>query len=225
VDTQRYHYLSFRYYMEGDQNLAEGWVARFFWWQDNVTDNGTIELPAHGRDIVLQEGWNTYELDLLANDAIDEVISTGIPWAQAHPNRLRLDPNELYPELSPGKIHLDWVKLTAMDEVVRGTPYAITFSTSEDDVSYQIYYDTDRNPANGEKPIDVFVPQVNSGGEFQVFLPAIFKMSSPSMEAAGGHHVQWDTSSVPAGQYWISVVLNNGYNTTRWYSDAPLRVR
>jgi hypothetical protein len=228
VDTSRYHYLSFRYYLEGEQDLAKGWVARFVWWKENATDNGAVELPSLGRDIILYEGWHTYTLDLMADDAIDEISTNGIPWAQAHPNRLRLDPNELFAELSPGYIHLDWVKLTAMDSVVQGDLYPITFTASDDDVSYQVFYDTDRIASNGRMPVQIYTPDVTPHGQFKVFLPALFKTyTGPGGdgEPFDGYRVWWDTSDVPPGQYWIGVVLNNGYNETTWYSDAPIEVQ
>lgn len=226
VNTQHYRFLSFRYYIEGEQSLPNGWIARFFWWKQNANDNGTIEDPTTGRDIILYEGWNTYKLDLTAPDAIDETDVTGIPWQQAHPNRLVLEPNELLPASSPGYIHLDWIKLTAMNQVVGGSPYTVVFAATKSDLSYQVYYDTDRNPDNGRTPIEIYSPKAPPPGEFRVFIPHVTKrFSGGSLPQPSGNQVRWDTANVPAGQYWISVDVDDGYNATTWYSETPIDVK
>jgi hypothetical protein len=224
VDTQRYRYFSFRYWLEGEQNMAGGWVARVLWWKENATDNGAIEAPSTGRDIILYEGWNTYSLDLTAEDAVDNTLPRDRLWLDSHPNRMRLDPNELMPELSPGFIHLDWVKLTAMDEVQRGTPYTIRFVTSQSDVSYKAYYDTDRNPSNGLMPVRILAPSVEHG-QYTVFLPLAFASYLDPDTRAAGSAIRWDTAGVPPGEYWIAVEVNDGLNTILWYSEAPVAVR
>lgn len=228
VDTSRYRYLSFRMFMEGEQNVPLGWVARFYWWKANATDNGVVEQPTIGRAVILQEGWNTYKMDLTAKDAVDPIDHPGLPWTQAHPNRLRLDPNELLPEWSPGRIHLDWVKLTAMDEVKQGQPYTIVYNLSKDDVAVQIYYDTDKDPTNGRKPIRIYAPDTLPPGKFRVFLPIALGPpggSSGTVDQIEGKKVQWDTSNLKAGQYWICLEANDGHNTTTWCSEAPIRVK
>jgi hypothetical protein len=220
IDTGRYRYLSFRFYMVGEQKLGGGWNARVFWWRMDPQDSGVLESPSTGRDIILHEGWNTYKLDLGASDAVDESTPDDLTWLQAHPNRLRLDPNELLPENSPGYIYVDWLALTAMDEVTRGMPYQITFTTNKRGLAYQIYYDTDKNPTNGRKPIEIEQRKMASRGPIKVFLPIVSGSHTRPVE----HQVHWDTSSVPAGQYWISVELDDGHNQTTWYSEIPMKV-
>ncbi len=224
VNTQRYHYFSFRYYLEGEQNMAGGWVSRVLWWKENATDNGAVELPSTGRDIILYEGWNTYSLDLMAADATDNTLPGDPLWIESHPNRMRLDPNEMMPELSPGYIHVDWVKLTATDEVNRGTPYTIRFTTSESAASITAYYDTDRNPANGRSAALVLTSRPVHRAH-TLFLPLLARSYSAGATQAGEKAIQWDTSNVPPGQYWIAVDVRDGLNTATWYSEAPINVR
>ena len=224
VDTQRYRYFSFRYWLEGEQNMPGGWVSRVLWWKENATDNGAIETPSTGRDIILYEGWNTYSLDLTAEDAVDNTLPLDRSWLESHPNRMRLDPNEMMPELSPGFIHVDWIKLTAMDEVNRGTPYTIRFLTSESAVTYNAYYDTDRNPSNGRTAARVLTGSVEHRAH-SLFLPLTFHsftgLETQTMEKT----IWWDTAGVLPGQYWIAVEVNDGLNTMLWYSAAPIAVR
>jgi len=224
VNTGRYRYFSFRYWLEGEQNMPGGWVARVLWWKENATDNGVIEAPSTGRDIILYEGWNTYSLDLTAEDAVDNTLPQDRSWLQSHPNRMRLDPNEMMPALSPGFIHLDWVKLTAVDEVKQGQLYAIRFLSSESGASARAYYDTDRNPSNGRttvrEPSDGVAPT-----QHRLLLPLMARSSGGSDSRAAEETILWDTSGVPAGQYWVCIEVNDGLNTRTWYSEAPVIVR
>ena len=224
VNTGRYRYFSFRYWLEGEQNMPGGWVARVLWWKENATDNGAVEAPSTGRDIILYEGWNTYSLDLTAEDAVDNTLPQDRSWLESHPNRMRLDPNEMMPDLSPGFIHLDWVKLTAVDEGQRGQPYTIRFLTSESGVSARAYYDTDRNPGNGKTAVrEVSDSAVST--QHRLLLPLMTRSSGGSDARAAEETIRWDTSGVPAGQYWICIEVNDGLNTRTWYSEAPVIVR
>ncbi len=223
VDTQRYHYLSFHYYMKGEQTMPGGWIARFFWWKMSAEDNAVIELPTTGRAIVIHEGWNTYSVNLTASDVIDKGDLTGIPWLQAHPNRLRLDPNELLAQYSPGYVHFDWIKLAAVDEVSQGQPYTIRFTSSKAPITYHVYYDTDRNPGNGRTPVQAYRGDDPPPDGFRVVLPVVYR--SDAGVGPRSYTLTWDTSDVPLGQYWISVDADDGYNSTTWYSEAPINVK
>ncbi|NLF11971.1 MAG: hypothetical protein GX597_09315 [Anaerolineaceae bacterium] len=155
---------------------------------------------------------------------MDNTVPQDRPWLESHPNRMRLDPNEMMPELSPGFIHLDWVKLTAMDEVQRGKPYTIRFVSSESGVSSRAYYDTDRNPTNGKTAVREVSGSVEPR-QHRLLLPLVTRSSGGADSRAAEETIQWDTSGVPAGQYWICIEVNDGLNTRTWYSEAPVIVR
>jgi hypothetical protein len=221
VDTSKYHYLSFRFYQEGEQDILNGWVARFYWWKTGVQDVYTDEAPTEGRAILLYEGWNTYKLDLWASDARD-AGSTNLVWQEAHPNRLRLDPNELLPEFSPGYVHLDWIKLTATDEVIQGNLFPIQYLSSESGATANVYYDTDTDSTNGRIPIQLPapVPAPSPTLTNTVYLPLVVNNLVSDSQIV----VMWDTTGVAPGTYWISIDADDGYNTTTWYSEAPINV-
>lgn len=221
VDTSRYHYFSFRFYQEGEQDIPGGWTARIYWWKMNAADNGVVEAPTTGRAILLYEGWNTYKVDLWADDARDPSDTTNPIWINAHPNRLRLDPNELLPHLTPGYVHLDWIKLTATDSVRQGEHFSIQYVSNKGGLTISAYYDTDTNPANGRQAVQTppAPPPPPPTLTHKIYLPLV----KNNADAQGGA-IRWDTLAVAPGTYWICLEASDGYNTTIWYSEAPVIV-
>jgi hypothetical protein len=230
VDTNKYRYFSFRYFLSGEESVGEGWVSRLGWWQ---TINGITTEPAvMGRDIMLLEGWNTYTIDLWASDAVDEAHPVQVPWTSSSPNRLRFDPAELYLSRLPANYQLDWIKLTAMDEVSRGEVFSIEYDMVDDgSASVTYYYDTDTNPANG-KNIALMTNSISAAGQsvdasqsaatteasWRIYLPAILNNYC-------GDCLLWDTSSVALGDYYICIEANDSYNSTYQCSETPARVK
>lgn len=226
IDTDKYRYFSFRYRLNaGDQNVGQGWVSRVGWWQTNATDNITTQEIVMSRDVILFEGWNTYKVDMWAADIVDENHPVQRSWRASAPNRLRFDPAELNSSLLPADFDLDWIKLTAMDEVEAGRPFSIEYEPSESGVSYTLYYDTDTNPGNGRTQIGTAPrpanPAAPSGG-FSIFLPALFNDFVPC--TATGCYT-WSTGSVPAGEYYICIEADDGLNESYRCSEAPVVVR
>lgn len=245
IDTSKYRYLSFRYYLHGEQNIGEGWVARFGWWQKW---NGAItNPPVMSRDIMLLEGWNTYKIDLWAPDVVDENHPVQRSWLDSAPNRLRFDPAELYTTRLPSDIEMDWIKLTAPDEVGRGELFNIEFETeTTQGATVTFYYDTDTNPSNGRDLItqtdvasslsapDLLTPDNEPSAEQETPIPTKFEATSTLyLPLAMSNHtmsscddcVQWDTSNVAAGQYYVCAEIDDAYNSTYRCSDAPVIVR
>ncbi len=227
IDTSKYRYFSFRFRLNGQQNIREGWVARLGWWQEL---NGRITRETvMSRDVMLVEGWNIYKVDLWANDVIDENHPVKRPWLNSAPNRLRFDPAELFTSRLPEELALDWIKLTAMDEVRRGSPYLIRYQTdSSRPATITFYYDTDTNPGNGRTRIttaDASVPVSNIGASWSdttsmVFLPAIANNGFNCDEC-----VEWSTVGVAPGEYYICAEIDDEYNSTYSCSEAPVAVR
>ncbi|RMG97103.1 MAG: hypothetical protein D6706_09115 [Chloroflexi bacterium] len=229
IDTSKYRYLSFRFYHSGTQNVQEGWVARFGWWTVNGTDGQVTEDVVMSRDIVLLEGWNTYHVDLWASDIIDEAHPVKRSWLDSAPNRLRLDPSELNVSLLPATIQLDWIKLTAINEIKQGDIFPIKYEVaSSRPVTVTFYYDSDTNPNNGRSLINtiniansvaqnnnVVTPQAMT---YFLYLPMILNNACVGC-------VTWETASVSLGTYYVCADLWDGYNTIYRCSDAPVYIR
>ncbi|HEX6383624.1 MAG TPA: hypothetical protein VF177_03040, partial [Anaerolineae bacterium] len=234
IDTSKYRYFSVRFQHGGEQNVPEGWVARFGWWQD-----GAGGLPGEetvmSRDIILNEGWNVYKVDLWAADVVDEAHPVQRPWRASAPNRLRFDPSELALSLLPAVIEIDWIKLTATDEVNAGHIFPIRFTVdSGREVDLTFYYDTDTNPNNGRTQIGQAtlaavtgnVRQLNVensvGMAHKVFLPLI---GYNFVSCSATDCYAWNTSRVPAGTYYVCIHSEDSYNSTYRCSEAPLVIR
>lgn len=239
IDTSRYRYLSFRMYHSGTQDVHEGWVARFGWWQTGPDDGASTQEVVMSRDIILHEGWNTYVVDLWAPDVVDEAHPIQRSWRDSAPNRLRLDPSELNSALTPASIQLDWIQLTAMDSVTAGDNYPIWFDAQEG-ANLNFYYDTDRNPGNGRGSIGqttagsgsvslqgATAPENTSGspleeGNFRLFLPTI-KNNYAACNA--GECTTWNTRDVSPGVYYICAESDDGLNSVYRCSEAPVVIR
>jgi hypothetical protein len=228
VDTHKFRYLSFHYKLEGQQDIGHGWVSRFGWWQHGANGLTSQEIVM-SRDVILEEGWHTYKLDLWADDIIDEAHPVKRSWLDSAPNRLRLDPAELYLNLLPRNLQLDWIKLTAIDEVRQGSTFPIDYVvTDSQDVIVTFYYDTDTNPDNGRHLIGTqsapTAPPALSASPatdtYTIFLPVI--MDHPY--SCSGDCYNWDTTAVAPGTYYICIEAEDPYNTTYQCSEAPVIV-
>jgi hypothetical protein len=250
IDTNKYRYLSYRFYHSGTQNVGHGWVARWGWWQVHGNGYTVLEEPVMGRDMIIQEGWNVYKADLWAPDVVDEAHPIQRSWRNSAPNRLRFDPSELATSLMPATIRLDWIKLTAMDEVKRGQVFPITYQVQSDrPVQLAFYYDTDKNPHNGRTSIGArsFSPATlavhsagglpgltNAGagqgseGTIGTMLPDVsHKLFLPIVtdQYCGSECFTWHTGNVAPGTYYICIESTDGHNNTYRCSEAPLIIR
>ncbi|MEM7116837.1 MAG: hypothetical protein AAF614_30680 [Chloroflexota bacterium] len=229
VDTNKYRYLSFRFLLDGQQNVAEGWIARWGWWQlakGGLPGSSTVM----SRDIILIEDWNTYKIDLWANDIVDEAHPVQRSWQNSAPNRLRFDPTELNVNLLPRGFHIDWFKLTAMDEVNRNATFPIEYTLDTTrPTTLTFYYDTDTNPNNGRSLIGsrsatgaaTTLQQTEAmQNDHMVYLPLILNNTVNCV----GDCFNWNTSGVAPGVYYICVDSNDELNATYRCSEAPMRV-
>ncbi len=233
IDTQRYRYLSYRFYHSGEQAVSQGGLTRLFWYQ--IGSNGSVvEPPVTGRDVVIQEGWNVYSLDLWAPDAVDETV-VGLPvWSSSHPNRLRFDPDEINVALLPVNVQFDWIKLTAMDQVQSGEGFPIGFKLNADQpVTLTFYYDTDTNPANGRTQIGRVSPPTPASLsavsavrpipaavnlDHKAYFPLILR------NWCTGNCYMWNVTGVAPGLYYICINAQDAYNAAYRCSPAPVIV-
>lgn len=217
LDASKYKYLTFRWYMEGAQDIALGWVHRVLWWYAGPgVDNVTTE------DMVLYEGWHTYSFDL-SQAIIDPTTPSG-SWT-GFPTVFRLDPHEM-PQAAT--FHVDFVTLTGDEKVTAGAPFRIAYQTTPSaGPTVTFYRDTDRNSSNGGRVAltQYTPPAISPVGPNALYLPTMLRNYSPELNLLTGNSWMWDTTGVPAGTYYISADVNDGVMTTTWYSELPVIVQ
>lgn len=198
INADKYKYLSYRYQEMGlnnqqIQDTVFGWVTRINWWKSGA---GVDRFST--KDIVINEGWNTYQADLsqmkpeLLNDA-----TIGLPdslW-QGTKTVFRFDPNEI---TATTTINLDWVLLTAPDAADQSFEIKWVGSHATG-AMVDLFYDTDRDPA------------VKS----QIVL---------GVAASAGTYT-WNTSGVAEGTYNIYIMARDGFDGVGRYSVTPVRVK
>lgn len=231
IDTHKYRYLSYRFFHSGIQDVHNGWIVRWGWWQIDPATGAVTQLPVMGRDLIILEGWNTYKADLWAHDVVDENHPIQRSWRDSAPNQLRFDPTEVW---LPGyHVQLDWIKLTAMDEVRVGQPFPIKYNVTKLGVEMTFYYDTDTNPNNGRTLIgstivgnssqtDVVLQANVANTAYQLYLPLI---QNNYIHCDNSDCFIWDTTGVTPGEYYVCIDVDDGINSFYQCSEAPLLVR
>jgi hypothetical protein len=234
IDTTKYRYLSYRFYHSGTQNVTHGWVARWGWWQVNDTKVNVTEDVVMGRDLIILEGWQTYKVDLWAPDVVDEAHPVQRSWQESSPNRLRFDPSELRSDLMPAHVKLDWIKLTAMDEVKVGEVFPILFNVSKSETTLTFYYEPEHNPHNQRMLIgqtnlqtttqtnDINTGLINSS--HTVYLPLIM-YNSGVLDCPDDRCFAWNTANIAPGIYHVCIEVEDAYNSFYQCSEAPFVVR
>lgn len=196
ITTGKYKYLTWRFYQEGNQNTTQGWVSRVIWWNQGLTQDSSVT-----KDIVIDEGWNNYKLDM--SQAGIEPVSASVPSAYGWKDSMkyiRFDPNEIANTAGTltSTFHLDYVKLTAPD--VAYDSFDIRWVVNGGTIpTVTLYYDTDTNSSNGMTAITT--------------VPA----------AAGAY--TWDASAVAEGTYYVYAKVQDAYNSSGRYSESPVIVK
>lgn len=220
-----YRYLTYRIYTQWPwQEIANGMIVRWIWGMANGCDLVSNQIP-------FDVGWQTYSVDLTDpyNGAVIQAggnCPPGTPtsWSTTPQiTRLRFKPNEnaLGQNLFQ---QIDWIRLTQVDQVARGTPYAIQIALNKPPagVALNYYYTTTTQQPTQHSALQYTGSSSPPAGPSLLFLPMVFRNFSTG--AANGISYLWDTGTVTPGQYYICVVANDGYNTTTFCSDAPLNV-
>jgi hypothetical protein len=150
-------------------------------------------------------------------------MEPGSSWS-GFPKVFRFDPIEIS---IPALIHLDYVVLTAENLINQGSSFEINYTTiPETGVTVSLYYDTDKNPNNGRTLISAGASlETFLGLDRQVFLPLIKREEpQPEVDILTGISRLWNTTGVPAGTYYISADVSDGFMTTTWYSEVSVTV-
>ena len=199
IDPQRYHYLTYRMWVEGDGLLAgTGGVARVFWYRDGSWD---ADDRSFTQDLRVYRGWRTVTIDLARAYLQGDDIG---PWGRTVVTDLRLDPHE---SPVPRAFRLDWVTLTG--DVVADESFRIRYQAADPDGGtpvVRLFYDTDRQPAAGANRVPIACAP------------------DPGFPAAGS--CLWRTSGVADGDYFIHLLVTDALGNQAWVtSEVPLLVR
>ncbi len=200
IDGNRYHWLRFRLWYDGPFSLGSGRgggaVARLIW-----QVQGSTAWQATN-DLVVFPGWNDVALDLRTSpsSAIVEPSQAErrIGWSGHRIVTVQLHPNE---DIGARRWRVDDVRLTD-DQVSRGAfPIRYTDTSGQSGTVADIYADTNASGRGGRL--------IASG------LPV----------RSGTNTFTWRPSAlVPAGRWWVYVVMRRGSESSVAYSKAPVRL-
>ena len=200
INASLYKYVTFSFFVEGDNPFAAGGVQRLLWWYTGpAIDAMTTE------DMILYEGWQRYSFDLSTGP-----MEPGSSWG-GFPKVFRFDPIEMP---IPALMHLDYLLLTTENYVQQGNTFEINYTTSPaTGVTVSFYYDTDKNPGNGRTPITTGNSLAHPLGGNNFFLPLVkHEAPPPEIDILTGISRFWNTSAD----------VSDGFMTTTWYSEVPV---
>ena len=230
IDADRYRFLTYRMLVDGSQDVAQGWVSRVLFWTNHVNIDGNTT-----NDLIVYEGWTTYHVDLKRVSLDDEDPGLGPGWVGSK-MVFRFDPVENVP--TGTGIHIDYVRLTAIDQADTSFRIAWELIDPGDTATVSLYYDTDRAGFDGQL-IAILTDQASTGStsfrsrDIDASLPAraqaqqevhraYLPLVAKNFSRCPGLCYNWDTVSVPAGEYYIYAVVEDDHNVTRWYSETPV---
>jgi hypothetical protein len=230
IDADKYKYLTWNWYAEGEPVNADerllsankGWVTRFHYFveypYDTTRDMNTLN------DLIIWEGWNTYTVDLSQGYLDDAQPGPGPGWTGTKTG-LRFDFLE---GQSPSDIHVDEVLLTADPTAQSGSSYAIEWEIQASDrpMTITLWYDNDTNPNNAfpdTEPIATLGPGGGGPlppGPYYVYLPLALKNYAPGLPTENAY--SWSVPGGLSGAYYLYAEVDDGLNEVGWYSDVPL---
>lgn len=194
IATSKYRYLTYR--LGVDETLYPDIADKVSqgWVARPIFWNDNLFSGGSLKAHVVYEGFNTYTIDLWSG----AVLESGVPWTALPVVRnLRFDPLET---ATPTWFFVDWVKLTAMDEPTGGA-YQVRFAVTDadgDSVDVSLYADNNQSGYNGQ------------------LLGKLYDL------APGQHSFAWNTSSFPAGTYYLYAEVTDGVHLRRFYADAAV---
>jgi hypothetical protein len=229
-----YRYLSFSSSTSGyPWSVPDlGMIVRLFW----SLDRPGYDCWYGSRAIALDNGWQTYTIDLYdpLNGMPEEKTPADCPLVSWRDQAavgpvvgFRIDPNE---NITGGVMHqeFDWIRLTKVEQASQGKTVKIHILLNKptSDVSMQFYYTTDlsqptQNPASTN-------PKTISAAANIVYLPLVFTIDpnyDPFVDKLPADLTYvWNTSGVAPGQYYVCAKANDGYNQATYCSQAPVQI-
>ncbi|MBN2146113.1 MAG: hypothetical protein JW726_01950 [Anaerolineales bacterium] len=231
-DLSSFRYFSFSSYTSGQWSVPEqGMIVRWIWRLERPGDD--CYYISHA--FALEVGWHTYWVDLYnpRNGTPEEYYPSSCPYitwkdqAQVGPLiEFRMDPNEnILDEVLHQKF--DWLRLTQIDQAQPSRAFDVRVLLSkayEELESLTFYYTTDPNQPT-QYAAQPYVPPYLDG-EYLRYLPLTL-LGAPSVELPPPEAdliFKWDTTSAPAGNYYVCAQADDGYNVTHYCSQAPVAV-
>jgi hypothetical protein len=190
IDTDDYRMLTFKLEVSGAKDVGCGSVARVFWGNDLAT-------LSVSEDIVVETGVNTYVL----GDLDELAVESGLVGQWNHQLRyLRFDAHEFWDARS---FDLHSLVLAPYDTAAPVFDIQWEVDDPDDDASIKLFYDTNRNPADGK---------------------TLFKQGLKENSSDG---FSWDTfaTGLAPGKYYLLAEITDGLNTTSRYATGPLAVK
>lgn len=240
IDALKYRYLSYRMYTDAPwQNVPEAMIVRWIWYVQGVSGLPANRCIMASYGVPYDVGWHTYTVDL--HDALEGMPESTtvvdcpptLHWTGSTPvMEVRWDPNENIMATTLNQ-QLDWVRLTAPDQVKSGQPFNIQVDLNVDWSNvddFNLFYTTDPNQPfqNSVRPYSLVLP-----GPERLYLPVTLSRSTPQSQAAAAAVVAentrdflWDTRGVSPGQYYICVNFpNTGQQGVTYCSEVPVVVK
>jgi hypothetical protein len=240
IAASHYRYLSFRMLTTWKNNwqiTPDGMIVRVIW---AIQGPGTPTNRCYfvSQDVPVDVGWHTYWVDFgdsFKGSPEDKAgdCPGGLPhWTASPPIlELRFDPNENItvgadPPGGGGPFYqqIDWMRLTAIDRVDRGTPFPVQVAVNRDVSELTYYYTTDPNNPT-QKTAQQYTSQPPTG-RFRRFLPFLTRPSVSSLAGvpAANQSFLWNTANVSPNLYYICVKADGGPNSGTYCSEAPVIV-
>jgi len=249
ANTATYRYLTFRMSTQNGsapwQNVVDGMIARFVWSVQGDSGRPGYRCTLVSQDIPYDVGYQTYSIDLYdtfngqAEETQGECSSLSMTWqASGSVLQVRFDPNEnisCNPQTGSSFIistcgdyvqNLDWIRLTAIDQVTKGNPFPIQITLNRPPAGMTLAFFYTTTPANPtQSPAQLYTPPAPPMGPFQLFLPLLMK-NYPTFDTFPETDVTylWNTTNVSPGVYYICAQTNDGYNAATYCSEAPVQV-
>jgi hypothetical protein len=247
INTTKYRYFTARFKTNLPANkdiswaIRYGWGGRIIWWNNGINTDGSETKFGYW-----YEDWRNYTVDLgqavpppplssspLSQDNIltpkeQNSYPAQLGWNPVNPLKyLRFDLLETTAEAvgtGADQFCIDWVRLTAQDQVTKGQPFAIhyTVSSTTPPATLSFFYTTDPN-APTQFSAQPYIPSSVSGS--RVYMPlALRNYIYPPDYTPGGLAYLWDTSVVSPGTYYICAQATSTHNTTTNCSESPVIV-
>jgi hypothetical protein len=197
LDASRYRNLVYRLAINRPQDVVLGSVIRLVW---RVSSEGLMSFY-NSDDIVSFNGWNTYIHDMptMRLEPLQHPAGSypDTPW-YGQLSHLRVDPHEFTPAT---EFFFDYIRVTADDEA--NSQFLISVDVT----------DADSNPASVTTSLYYTTSATASGGT----LIGSFTSNQP-------HHIVWDTSSVPDGEYYIYALASDGTTSSSRVSTGRIKI-
>jgi hypothetical protein len=226
IDPNEYRYLSFRYRVEQAPDQGAGGVARVRWQAQHLA-----HWPTGRTDDIsfYHDGWQTYHLDLATVRREGEEGSWGGPPEESFPvDTLQIILHESHREWTS---HLDWVKLTAENEAggsylarwrVVGTSHPVTTTLQWAEVREGDYVLVAGSEQVVSRPPEPDRPDLSLGQAVALPLVMADYWRGGELEL----RYKMSTAGLVKGKaYTLAFRLEDGYNSSIWYSEVPVRVR